>query len=187
MKRLSYLKVSASLLAAFALSSAANAAFVTGSIDFAGNGVALNGTLGTATQVTSFGTTVVSQATGSFSPFVVAFSTPVTLTAPWSLNSGAVAPFWKAGGFTFNLTSSSIVTQNASFLNVKGTGVVFGNGFSNTNGTWAFTIPNAGTNGVFTFASQTVAAPVPDGGTTMALLGLSLLGLYGAHRKLGKL
>jgi len=202
MKTRSYLKFSAPLLVALALSTAANAApSITGSIGFGPaplSGVTLQDGLGNTTTslaaakgVKAWGTTQVTTVGGSFATFVAGTNTPA-FSAPWVFNPSTPLPaLWTitgslAGGetFTFNLTSSSIVTQNASFLNVTGTGTMTGTGttaYAATAGTFNFTIPSPGAGEQFTWTSS--SAPVPDGGTTMALLGVSLLGLYGARRK----
>ena len=53
----------------------------------------------------------------------------MTMAAPWNFNSGPLAGLWSVGGFTFNLTASSIVMQGNGFLTVSGTGTITGNGF----------------------------------------------------------
>ena len=54
-------------------------------------------------------------------------------------------------------------------------------GFDNTVGSYLFTANQAG--GTFSFSSSQ-AAGVPDGGTTIALLGLALVGVGAVRRKL---
>lgn len=189
MKRISNSTLGLSILIALALGSSANAAFIVGKLDFVGSGVVLDtNSLATATKVNSFGTTLVSNATGTFAPFVTPFVTTATITTPWNFNSGSVSPFWQSAGFTFDLTSSALVSHSVNFLDVAGTGFVSGHGFQKSAGTWSFNITNS--NGqdqlTFSFQSSSAATGVPDGGTTMALFGLSLLGLYGARRKFAK-
>ena len=110
---------------------------------------------------------------------------PVMFNAPWVFGSG-LSPLWEVGGFTFNLTSSNIEFQSDFALIVNGTGVAFGNGFEETDGNWVFAITNAdqGANGTFNFTAD--AATIPDGGATVALFGLALLGLPILRKKLAK-
>jgi hypothetical protein len=63
-------------------------------------------------------------------------------------------------------------------LTLSGRGLISGAGYTATDGDWAGTFNSGG--GTFTWSASTA---VPDGGTTIALLGASLLGLYGARRK----
>lgn len=186
MKLKTITKVGAALSAAFALTSAANAAYINGKIDFGITANLDSPDLGTATKVVTWGTVLASLVDGDFDTYVNPGDVPTTFTQPWSFNSGAVAPLWQIGGFTFNLTSSSVNgVQSSTFLNVVGSGFVSGNGFTSTPGAWSFTITNQGggvsTANAFSFVASTSA--VPDGGTSVALLGVSLLGLYGARRK----
>ena len=81
--------------------------------------------------------------------------------APWTFTSG-LANLWSVGGFTFNLTTSSIIQQGNGFLAVSGTGTITGNGYTDTPGTWKFSTQNPPANGVFSFsASITASLPQP--------------------------
>ena len=163
----------------------AQAVPITGSITFAG-GVELDtGTVNTATKVTGWldennAIPTVQSASGSFAGLVGA---TVTFAFPWSFNSGPIALFWQVGGFTFNLIASHIVSQTGNgFLTVSGTGTISGNGFTPTSGTWTFSVQDDASNGVFSFSGGSQATP--DGGATVALLGLALAGIEGTRRKL---
>ena len=153
-------------------------------ITFAG-GVELNDvTVNTASQVTGwldeggFMPTVQS-ASGYFAAFVTVGDF-VTFTPTWSFTSGPIALFWMVDGFTFHLIASNIVFQGGGFVNVYGTGTITGNGFF-SSGTWNFTAQDDPSNGVFSFSG---ASEAPDGGATVALLGLGLAGIEGIRRKL---
>jgi hypothetical protein len=91
------------------------------------------------------------------------------------------------GGFTFNLISSAIVLQNSQFLNVRLTGTASGNGFDTTDFTGTFQVGNPAANGITTFTERMSFAPtpssVPDGGTTVLLLGMVCTGLVIIQRK----
>jgi len=94
-------------------------------------------------------------------------------------------PLWTIAGpegFTFNLTSFSTVFQSSRFLAIRGTGILTANGFNDTPATWWFTTQGVAVENKFTWSSSTVAVAVPDGGTTIILLGGSLLGLFGLRR-----
>ena len=184
LKKLTY--TSAALSLALALSSAAQAAFIEGKIDFIGTTDLDSTELGSATQVDDWKTTLVSVATGDFSS--IPLFSPATFTDGWTFNSGST-PLWTAGIFTFDLLSSSVLSQSSTFLNVVGSGTISAPGYDPTPGTWSYSITNqgGGPSGTFSFVGSTVAdGAVPDGGTTVALLGVSLLGLHGVRRKFRK-
>ncbi|MEI6656047.1 MAG: VPDSG-CTERM sorting domain-containing protein [Verrucomicrobiota bacterium] len=202
MKPLSYLKLSASLLVALALGSATHAAQISGSITIGSinpSGVTLQDGLGNPTVsltsargVKSWGNVSITGASGSFS--IIPNATTPLMTAPWIFTpSTPLVGLWSVTGggetFTFDLLSSTVATQTPDFLSVTGTGTVKGAGaitYTNTPGVWRFSTQAGDAGGLFSWSASTVATPVPDGGTTMALFGLSLLGLYGVHRKFGK-
>ncbi|MES2474886.1 MAG: VPDSG-CTERM sorting domain-containing protein [Verrucomicrobiota bacterium] len=191
MKLKTFTKVGAALSAAFVLTSVANATMVNGQIDFGLTATLDSPLLINATEVSSWNFVIAVSPTDDFDTFVNTGDVPSTFTAPWSFVSGAVSPLWVVGGFTFDLTSSSIFQQNANFLDVRGTGMVTGNGFDPTPGNWTFTITSASGSGSgvsgtgFSFVASN-NTNVPDGGTTVALLGFSLLGLHGVRRKFAK-
>lgn len=95
---------------------------------------------------------------GDFAKYVAVGAT-VTMAQPWNVNSGPLPNFWSVGGFTFNLTASSVVKQGNGFLAFTGTGTISGNGFNPTPGTWRFSTQNPPANGVFSFAGSTRANP----------------------------
>jgi hypothetical protein len=167
---------------------------ITGQISFAGQ-VRLNSpSLAAATAVNQwrdiFGNNpgfanVVAGATGDFASIA-----PGTLTAfhnGWNFGSGGPqVGLWSVGGFTFDLTSSTIIMQTASDLTVTGTGIISGNGFDATAGTWDFHITNAGghNHSTFAFVASTDGQPVPDGGSAVALLGIALAGIEVVRRRI---
>ena len=163
----------------------AQAVPITGAITFAG-GVTLNtGTVNTATQVLTWldesgDMPTVQSGSGSFAGLD---GQTATFAFPWTFGSGQAA-LWTVGGFTFNLIASHIVSQTGNgFLSVSGTGTISGNGYATTTGvTWNFTVQDDASNGVFSFSGGSEA--IPDGGPTVALLGLALAGIEGLRRKL---
>ncbi len=179
---------------AFTLGSAF-AAQITGDIDFAGQAFFDTNSLATATQVTNFrssdgtnNSADVTQANGDFS--AIATGTKASFPNAYTFNpSSPTSPLWTVGGFTFNLTSSTVVLQNSQFLIIKGKGFLTGNGFDATPGIWAFTSQQSdgSEQDSFSFSANTAAQPggqVPDGGSTVALLGAALVGVAAIRRKL---
>jgi hypothetical protein len=169
----------------------AQAAPINGDIQFAGEVAFDTNSLATATRVVTWfdvfhnaGFSSVTSATGDFAAFVSS-GDQATMAQPWIFNPSTATPgLWSVGGFTFNLTSSTIDTQNASTLVISGTGVVSGNGFDPTAMDWMFTTQSSGgrTRTTFSFSANGVA--VPDGGSAVALLGLALTGIEILRRKL---
>lgn len=112
--------------------------------------------------------------------------TQADMAQPWIFNpSMPTMHLWSVAGFTFNLMSSTIVTQNASELDIKGHGTVTGPpGFDATSMDWAFSTQSAGghTHMVFSISANGTAGGVPDGGATVMLLGAALGALGMARR-----
>jgi hypothetical protein len=164
----------------FALVQTVSAVPATGNIGFTGGATINSSSVGTATEVTGWISPVVTLDAGSFAG--IALGTSVSISSPWSFNSGAISSFWTVGGFTFNLMSSMIASQGttpAGYVVVDGTGTVSGNGLGPTTMVWNFTSqdPKAGTNpDSWTFGAR-ADTNVPDGGATVMLLGISLSGL----------
>ena len=182
------------LVALFAFPSAAHAALINGSINFssgAGGGIVLQDSAGNvttnlaaATGIKSWVFAEVEEGSGSFDS--VPDGAAVTFSQPWVFGpSTPTTPLWSIVGpdnFTFNLTNSTIAFQNGSFLAIKATGTLTGTSYNATPGIWLFTTQGVAADGKFSWSSSTVA--VPDSGTTLALLGGSLLGLCGLRTSL---
>ena len=169
----------------------AQATSIQGNINFAGSVQFNTNSLATATQVTTWFdilnnagfTSVAPGGTGDFAG--IPAGTQATMAQPWIFNPSTPTPgLWSVGGFTFDLLTSTIVTQDAQFLSISGTGIVSGNGFDPTNMEWSFTSQNAGgrPRTIFSFSANGVV--VPDGGSAVALLGLALTGIEVLRRKL---
>jgi hypothetical protein len=160
------------------------ASAINGSITFAGAVQFDTNSLATATRVNTWFdsngnagfSSVMLGATGAFA-FIPA-GTQATM-APWIFTT-PTAGLWSVGGFTFDLLSSTIVTQNAAFLNITGTGIISGNGFDPTVGTWRFSSQTPG-GPIFSFSAS--SAPVPDGGSAVALLGIAFIAVEVLRRK----
>jgi len=130
-----------------------------------------------ATMVTGWVAPEVESVSGVFATFVTVGQS-VTMPNSWTFGAGVTA-LWSVGGFTFNLIASQIVYQANGFLSVWGTGTITGNGY-HSSGTLNFSTQDPSADSVFSFSASTI----PDGGPTVALLGLSLAGLEGIRRKL---
>ena len=137
------------------------AAQLNGSLTFAG-GVELDtGSVGTATKVTGWldqngSIPKVVSASGNFAGLANSLA---TFTAPWNFNSGPIPAFWTVGGFTFNVTSSSIAFQAGDFLNVVANGFISGNGFDPTPAVFRFSPQNPPAGGVFSFSAANPVVP----------------------------
>ncbi|MGH9692846.1 MAG: hypothetical protein ACRD5Z_01800 [Bryobacteraceae bacterium] len=159
----------------------ADAVPISGAITFSGSAIFDTGSLATATRVNTFQDVSVMSRDGDFASFVNVDDS-VTMAMPWIFSPSTPTPgLWSVDGFTYDLASSMVVLQNANFLLIQGTGTIMGNGFDPTVGTWSFTSQSPSANGVFSFSAGSNA--VPDGGTTVALLGCGLLGLGLLHWK----
>ena len=172
---------------AFALVQSLQAAPITGTIGFTGNVTLNTGSASTATAVVAWGNptaVTVTTATGSFA--TVSSGSLVNGLGAWTFNFPSVSTptfSWNVGGFTFNLATSSIISQGGTaglngYVNVSGIGTVTGNGYDATSLIWSFSTQDpaviGGANGIFTFSDS--HSSVPDGGATVALLGLALTG-----------
>jgi hypothetical protein len=116
--------------------------------------------------------------TGNFAG--IPAGTQATMAQPWIFTPSTPTPgLWSVGGYTFDLLASSVVTRTATFLNISGTGTVSGNGFDPTSMDWSFTSQKSGST-FFSFSANGEA--VPDGGTTVMLLGAAL-GVLGMARR----
>ncbi len=174
----SFLKIASAVLLAFAINSVAVADPISGAITFAGGVTLDTASAGTATKVTAWANPTVQSVAGDFS--VLAVGTPVTFSAPWSFNSGALNNLWSVGGFSFDLVSSSVVFQGFGAVVVSGTGWFNGPGLTSALGDWSFTSQDPAAKGVFSFSAS---QQVPEGGTTVLMLGVSLVALSFAARR----
>src|SRR4029077_98281 len=126
-----------------------------GTVSFGDSIGNVNVSLSSATRVATWISSFVSQDSFDFSS--ISPGTNVTMAAPWIFNpSTNTSGLWSVGGFTFDLNTSVVVAQTSNFLNVTGIGMVSGNSFDPTPGTWSFTSssPNDNNNGTFSFQSN---------------------------------
>lgn len=185
------IKIAGAAVVALTLTQATYATPITGDIGFTGNAALDTSSAGTATEVTAWSDTAVSADSGSFAAYITVppnVAATFNNSVAWKFNdpSTPINNFWQVGGFTFELLSSYIVAQPAGYVDVAGTGTVSGNGYTPTTMSWSFSVQDpsiAGANGpVWTFSAST--SSIPDGGSTVMLLGLALSGAALLRRKL---
>jgi hypothetical protein len=169
------------------LSLKAGATSITGGVSLGGQVTSDTGNVNTGNTFTFGGVNVASVA-GSYAsvPTTGMVGTPAVTQNPLTLGTLPIMPLWtfSFGGKTydFNLTSITEVDRHiASAITVTGFGTLQITGFEDTFGSYTFTANNLG--GTFSFSSSNGA--VPDGGTTITLLGAALSGLacVGALKK----
>ncbi|MBA3833760.1 MAG: hypothetical protein H0X34_18075 [Chthoniobacterales bacterium] len=162
----------------------AQAAMVNGVVTFAGGAIFDTMDLATATQVTAFTDVTVQSRDGDFASFVNV-GDAVTMATTYTFVPSTPTPgLWSVGGFTFDLANSVVELQNSNFLLITGSGTISGNGFDATPGMWSFTSQSPAAGGIFSFSAVTSGTGVPEGGATVALLGLGFCGIELARRKL---
>ena len=184
----------AALSLAFGLLSvpAAQAAVITGSLGYTSlfGFSADHPNLTLATSLTLSPSVVAGTVTGTFADVGIAAGDAITLPAnPLLVNSALavpVEPIWSIAGFSLTLTSIEELPGNVpTSLALSGNGIITGPGWTTpTLGSWVATFNRAGSN--FTFSSSSTAA-VPEGGASLTLLGVSLLGLMAARQTFKKI
>ena len=166
---------------------------ITGEIGMGGNFIAVDSSWQETDMLTATGVDfdpnlfIVNTATGSFDGVSTLGSiTDFQFDPTLGVNDGfdgvttvsSIEAFWTIDGFSFELTSAvKLSTSSDTFLDIDGTGIISGNGFDATPGTWSFTGDNTG--GTFTWSAAGTAVPEP---TMLALLGIGLLGFAVSRR-----
>lgn len=184
-------KLIPTLLLTAALSTLAHAAPITGGIDIAAYGsfVLLDKVLNTVDIVTA-----PSNGTGFNAQVALSTLNVASLPAFGSLGNYndftyspliVADPLWTFGAVTFSLTQITSINEVGAGLVLLGTGTIKAIGYDDTLGTWSFSADTSSQGATFSWSS-TATADVPDGGTSMSFLGLSLLGLAGVAKKLRK-
>jgi hypothetical protein len=186
------IKLAGVAAAVVALAQTVQANPITGVIQMAGGVTANSANAGSVTTVTGWSSSYVTYGDGSFS-VIPTFPNPaslVTMTStPWNVNTSTpIASFWTVDGFTFKLMSSTAVA-NVSGASLSIT--LFGYVSTATDGPTAFsgnlTLQNpsggSGPNN-WTYSESISFGAVPDGGTTVLLLGAALSGLAFVKRKM---
>ena len=175
------------VLSCAVFSQQAQATAITGDIQFAGETHFDTNSLATATTVITwfdvFHNAGFSSVTSSTGDFGIPPGTSAAMAQPWIFYPSTPTPgLWSVGGFSFDLLTSTVVTRNAGTLHITGTGIVSGNSFDPTAMDWSFTTQSAGGHTRTTFSFSANGQTVPDGGTTVMLLGAAL-GVLGMARR----
>lgn len=154
-------------------------------------GVATLNSSGTA--VTSWPLVFVLADNGAFSS-VSPFSLVTMSSSQWVFSpqpGQALNDLWSVGGFTFNFASDT-VSQSGGFLVVDGSGTISSSNpeYSTTDFSWNLEAKVGG--GDFVFVASTGngstsggadgGSTVPDGGITLAFLGVALAGVEAFRR-----
>jgi hypothetical protein len=158
---------------------------ITGSISMGGVAYLNSSDLAAATTVTNWGTVLVNGVNGDFSSSVSAY-TSVSMAVPWIFIPSTATPnLWSVGGFTFSLVSDS-VTESGDSLDILGFGTISStnSAYASTAFEWNVSIVNNPSQGPVYFSFS--ASTVPDGGMTVAFLGLALASAEGLRRKFHK-
>jgi hypothetical protein len=181
-----WLKVAVPVAAVLAVAASVHADPISGSIGFTGTYLQNGGTVGNLETATSFSisSVTIDDPTGIFiSATDPTFFSPINVNPAnnllgeqlWTVMIGSTT-------YTLDVNSESQTFTSESQLDLAGTGT-FGDGTLGdaTGGTWQLQFGETGDS--FTWNS-TSATDVPDGGTTVLLLGAALSGLALVKRKL---
>ena len=185
------------LLAALVVTSlaslaAVNGAAINGDIHFKNGTATLDAAGASATTISSFTDVQTNQTVSTGDYASVTDSSVVTVknldfeSIGWS-GAKVIEDFWtftdsvSSKTYSFDLATITSSSWNGSAVIINGTGTASGTGFDSYAGTFQLSTSGGDTN--ISFSSVT---SVPDSGTTTALLGLSMLGLAGAARRLRK-
>lgn len=173
------------ILALVSFSPTAQATPITGSIGFTGGYIQNGGTQGDLTTATSM--SIISSSIGFVSGSFVG-ATLLNFKTPISVNpTVALGQLWQvmvgATTYTFTSTSASQNLTTSTGLHILGLGTISdGNAANTTAGSFQLGFGVSGD--AFQWQStSTAVGSVPDGGSTVMLLGASLTGLCFFRRK----
>ena len=197
------IKIIPLLLGSFALT--AQAALITGQINITGVSVTVvpPNVLGAVTAVNAASGTVTAVETSSSYPLSLVGDTVTYGSFAVAVGPQAITNLWTVSdlgvggtgiGYSFDLTGITTVSQSPFNLFILGTGTLKSTSalLDPTAGTWTYGINSANGTGtgsppVFSFQANNVGSPVgvtvPEGGDTVILFGLGLIGLAGFSRK----
>jgi len=209
-KKAKILGISMAVAGMFAMSSAAQAAPITGQVNFTGgvygvsdlahkattrvtdwaNAKALDFTtsLPTAAAVKQFLNQGISQ-TGTYDPLNSPVGNGRVTFKDFAFNPGLspnpVNPLWtitdNSVTYSFVMNSVSVKSQGSSFLVLKGLGTLSVTGYDDTNGSFNFSASGfANTNFKFGFSGGALPTPIP---AALFFVAPALLGAFGVSRR----
>ena len=152
----------------------AEAAFITGQVDYTGDATYNNSSV-------NFVDTNVEGTSGDFTA-LIADEDPIVHVDPMTYNPFvALTPLWThiASGVSFDLLTLSVDFHNNTNLVLSGTGTFHAPGFDATPAVWNMSLNQINGQGSFSASS---AVPVPEP-VTLSLLGLGLAGVAARRRK----
>jgi len=166
-----------------------HAAFISGQIQFLG-AATLDAGPATSTNIAFTNPGIVSVTQDNYAPIPTfgaaqVFFTNFTYGVPGTLGALSVNPLWTLGWggntYSFRLDDITVNQYTGTQRLLEGNGMASITGYTDTPGHWALSTSGQGTSISFSSATN-----VPDGGTSVVLLGMSLLGLIGGRRALVK-
>ena len=181
------------ILTAVTVTTVVHAVPISGTISMGGEATLDNSDLSQATTVTGWPLVYVVADSGAFTS--VSDFTFVNMSSPWIFSPAPGVPLtdlWNVGGFQFNFQTDT-VTQTKDFLTIIGYGTITGNNYDPTAFEWELSAEEPSTGGPVQFTFSATAEPtsgssqVPDGGFTVAFLGLALAAVEGFRRKVSKI
>jgi hypothetical protein len=193
MKNLTRLSLITTAIVTMALlAPAAQANEISGSIGFGSLGVNLTGGTDLASASSfSLNSPFITTETGVYSG--VPILTPVTFNGfQFNPPVSSVTPLWTFSvgtgpatiDYSFDATSvTSSFNSSLDEWDIGGSGIAMVTGYTATPGTWNVNLSQSGASVVFD-SSAAVSPSVPDGGSTLLLLGSGLVCMAGVARKL---
>lgn len=161
---------------------------ITGSIGFGSDGASINGATLASSSSFTVNNPFVTTGTGDYAG--IPALTPISFTGfIFNPPVASVSPLWT---FTYGTTTYSFdATSVTSSFNpttdqwdIGGNGIAMATGYTATPGTWNVNLSESGATVVFdSSAATTPVSTVPDGGSTLLLLGGGFIGLAGLGRR----